>query len=32
MNELVYGGAGGFGAGKAPVQRLSIQAYKSQAD
>lgn len=32
MNELVYGGAGGFDAGKAPVQRLRIQAYKSQAD
>lgn len=32
MNTLVNGGtAGGFGAGKAPVQRLHTQAYKSQA-
>lgn len=26
MNALVNGGAGGFGAGKAPVQPLRIQA------
>lgn len=32
MNALVYGGAGGFGVGKAPVQPLRTQAYKSQTD